>query len=254
MAEIGEVRDVRWAEAEAERIGEWLATRVKDAGASGVVVGLSGGVDSAVVAAIASRTLPGRVWGYILPCHSAEADARDARLVARHLGIEAQTVELDAAFDALLPVLEAAGGPAKPLARANVKPRLRMIALNFMAAQKNALVAGTGNASELYVGYFTKWGDGGVDLLPIGHLVKTEVRLLGRALGLPTAIVERTPSAGLWEGQSDEAEMGFTYEELDAYIRRGASAVAPEVAARIAEMHRRSEHKRHMPPTPDEVS
>lgn len=244
-------RDAAWAEREVERVGAWLAERVKNAGAAGVVVGLSGGVDSAVVASLAARVLPGRVWGYALPCHSLPQDRRDAMLVARHAGIPLETVDLAPALDSLLPILEAAGGPAKPLAKANLKPRLRMVALNFFAAQRNALVAGTGNASELFVGYFTKWGDGGVDLLPIGHLVKGEVRLLARALALPEEIVTRTPSAGLWEGQSDEAEMGVTYEHLDTYIRCGPEAVPAEVAERIGRMHRQTAHKRELPPMPE---
>lgn len=256
-ANVSTVRDLAWAEREAERISEWLLGQVRDAGASGLVVGLSGGIDSAVVAALSARALPGRVWTCALPCRSVPADVRDATLVARHLGLPFETFDLTPVEDAFLRAMgmegagdEGAAGGDERLARANVKPRLRMTALNYLAARKRALVAGTGNASELFVGYFTKWGDGGVDLLPIGHLVKSEVRLLGTALALPKAIVERTPSAGLWEGQSDEGEMGLSYAELDAYIRNGPEAVPAAVAARIRAMHEASAHKRALPPVP----
>lgn len=243
--------DAEWAEREAERISAWLVERVRAASASGFVVGLSGGVDSALVAALASRAVPGRVWAYALPCRSAEADVRDAALVARHLALPFATIDLAPVEDAFLAALEPAAGPAGRVARGNLRARLRMAALNHLAAERRALVLGTGNASELYVGYFTKWGDGGVDLLPIGHLVKREVRLLARTLGLPAAIVERTPTAGLWEGQTDEGELGFRYEELDAYIREGPAAVPADVAERIRALHEASAHKRAMPPVPE---
>ncbi|MBX6350844.1 MAG: NAD(+) synthase [Clostridia bacterium] len=240
-----------WAEREAERIAGWLVDKVRAAGAAGFVVGLSGGVDSALVACLATRAVPGRVWAYALPCRSSEADLRDAALVARHLALPFATVDLAPVEDAFLAALEPAAGEPSRLARGNLRARLRMIALNHLAARHRALVLGTGNASELYVGYFTKWGDGGVDLLPIGHLVKREVRLLASALGLPAAVVGRTPTAGLWEGQTDEDELGFRYDELDAYIREGPEAVPAEVAQRILSLHEASAHKRAMPPMPE---
>ncbi len=109
----------------------------------------------------------------------------------------------------------------------NVKPRLRMATLYFLAGSLKYLVAGTGNRSEIAIGYFTKHGDGAADLLPIGHLVKSEVRALARELHVPSTIIERTPSAGLWMGQSDEEEMGFTYAELERYLDEGPQAVSP---------------------------
>ena len=138
--------------------------------------------------------------------------------------------------------------------RANIKPRLRMTSLYFLANSLNFLVAGTGNRSELALGYFTKYGDGGVDVLPIGHLLKSEVRSLAKELGVPQPILDKPPSAGLWAGQTDEAEMGFTYEMLEAYLMGGAPAVSPDVARRIEELQRASAHKRGLAPIPNEVN
>jgi NAD+ synthase len=132
-----------------------------------------------------------------------------------------------------------------------MKPRLRMTTLYFFANSLNYLVAGTGNRSELAIGYFTKHGDGGVDLLPLGRLVKSDVRALARELNVPAAIVDRTPTAGLWAGQTDEGEMGFSYADLERYLDDGAQAVSPALAMRIERLTRVSEHKRTLPPLPD---
>src|SRR5205807_6592398 len=140
--------------------------------------------------------------------------------------------------------------PRSRVPLANMKPRLRMATLYFVANSLNYLVAGTGNKSELSIGYFTKYGDGGVDLLPLANLVKSEVRALARELNIPPAIVDRTPTAGLWLGQTDESEMGFTYDELERYLEEGAQSLAPAIAMRIERLVRASEHKRHLPPSP----
>nr|MCU0256832.1 NAD(+) synthase [Vicinamibacterales bacterium] len=134
------------------------------------------------------------------------------------------------------------------LAQANLKPRLRMTTLYYVANRLNYLVAGTGNRTEIAIGYYTKYGDGGVDLLPLGALVKSEVRALARELGVPAPIIEKPPSAGLWIGQTDEGEMGFTYAELEDYLLRGPDAVAPATVMKIERLVRASEHKRHLPP------
>jgi NAD+ synthase len=139
------------------------------------------------------------------------------------------------------------------MALANLKPRLRMTALYYLAQSHNYLVAGTGNLSEIMVGYFTKYGDGGVDFEPLGELYKHEVRALARALGLPESIITRPPTAGLWPGQTDEAELGITYDELDAILAalaRGYDSGAPEeTVARVWRMVEASAHKRATPPT-----
>jgi NAD+ synthase len=246
----------------AGQISRWLADHMAAAHAQGLVVGMSGGVDSAVAARLSQMAASDRVLGVILPCHSDPRDERDAVTVAGHFGIATITVDLADPYDALLARASAALqdappslGPETPhddprarLGSANLKPRLRMATLYLVANSRNCLVVGTGNRSELAAGYFTKYGDGGVDLLPLGSLLKSEVRGLGRALGVPAPIIEKAPSAGLWQGQTDEAEMGFTYDELEAYLAGGSSNISSRVAARIDRLAAASEHKRKLPP------
>lgn len=246
----------------AESISTWLRTQVTNAHAQGLVFGLSGGVDSAVVARLCQIATPGACVGVIMPCHSNPQDEKDARLVANHFRIPVLRVPLDEPFDALIRLADEAFEAAPALrphatddirARvpaANVKPRLRMTTLYLVANRLNYLVAGTGNLSEISIGYYTKYGDGGVDLLPLGRLVKRRVWDLARELGVPAPVIDKAPSAGLWLGQTDEAEMGFTYAELEAFLDGGASKVSPETAERIAHLVRVSEHKRALPPLP----
>ena len=126
-----------------------------------------------------------------------------------------------------------------------------MSTLYFVANSLNYLVGGTGNRSEASIGYYTKYGDGGVDVLPIVNLVKSEVRALAKELKVPAAIINRTPTAGLWLGQTDESEMGFSYDDLEKYLNGGAQSVSPALAMKIERLVRASEHKRRMPPAPD---
>lgn len=239
---------------------DWMRKRVEEAGAAGIAVGLSGGIDSAVVAGLAKEAFPTNVLGVIMPCHSLPEDRADALMLAEAFAIPTITVDLGPVWDLLLNAIEASAkgvdGAARSedpgrigLARANVKPRLRMTTLYYLAGLRNYLVAGTGNRVELNIGYFTKHGDGGVDLLPIGNLVKSEVQALARELGVPEAIISRAPSAGLWEGQTDEAEMGLTYDALDRYFLTGEGP--KEVVEKIRRMEAASAHKRRLPPIPD---
>lgn len=244
-----------------ERLVEWLRARVEEAGARGLAVGLSGGIDSAVVAGLAKEAFPSGVLGVIMPCHSIPKDREDALLVAEAFSIPTVTVDLGPAWDVLIQAIEgaveasglpgsaAAAARDRALVQANVKPRLRMTTLYYLAGLYNYLVAGTGNRVEINVGYFTKYGDGGVDLLPIGNLVKSEVQALARELGVPEPILARAPSAGLWEGQTDEAEMGLSYEELDRYFLTGEGP--REVVEKIRKMESASAHKRRLPLIPD---
>jgi len=178
----------------ADEIAAWIGKVVADAGAQGVVIGLSGGIDSAVVAGLAVRALPGRVLGAILPCESAPLDAELARAVAAKFGTETIEVDLTAAYLALTAGLP----PAPALARANVKPRLRMIALYYLATARRYLVCGAGNRSELTIGYFTKFGDGGVDMLPIGGLLKCQGASWRSSLAClwPSLTVRPPPACG----------------------------------------------------------
>jgi NAD+ synthase len=233
-----------------EQIVRWMKEYVAGAGAGGFVVGLSGGVDSATVAALATRAVGAEnVLGVLMPCHSVSDDARLGRLVAETFGIPLVAVGLDEAYNALISALPPSDSD---LAAANIKPRLRMITLYYLAQSHNYLVLGSGNKTELAVGYFTKYGDGGVDLLPIGDLSKTQVWALARELGVPDEVVDRAPSAGLWPGQTDEGEMGITYGELDrvlAGIEAGHTAgIAQDTLAKVQAMIAASDHKRAMPP------
>lgn len=231
----------------AEHLTDWIRAEVTAGGGRGAVFGLSGGIDSAVVAALAKQAFPHHTLGVVMPCHSDPRDAEDGALVAHHFGVPSATVDLAPVYDLLLEQLAGSSTdlPESRLATANLKPRLRMTTLYGFANQFGYRVLGTGNRSELAVGYFTKYGDGGVDLLPLGSLVKSEVRDLARSLGVPARIITKPPSAGLWADQTDEAEMGLTYEELDAYLLTGAAS--PAVKAKVDAMNAASEHKRALP-------
>lgn len=231
----------------ADHLVAWLAREVAASGGRGAVFGLSGGLDSAVVGALARRAFDDRALAVVMPCHSDPADAEDAARVVRRFALTSVTVDLGATCDALLAELvrAAPGLAAHRLATANVKPRLRMATLYALANLHDYRVLGTGNLAELTVGYFTKYGDGGCDLLPLGSLTKGEVRDLARELGVPQRIIDKPPSAGLWADQTDEGEMGLTYDDLDAYLRGGD--VPAEVRARIEALRAASGHKRALP-------
>lgn len=228
----------------AGRISEWIRQKIKEAGAEGVVVGISGGVDSSVVASLAKKAVGEKVLGVIMPCHSEPLDEKYAWLVAEKLKVKAERVVLDSLYDRFSELLPS----GKRLALANLKARLRMATLYYFANNLNYLVVGTGNKSEISVGYFTKYGDGGCDILPLGDLLKTEVRELARVLELPEEIINRVPSAGLWGGQTDEEEMGLRYEDLDeiiSAIEAGKRSLTPkEVVARVKRLIEASQHKR----------
>lgn len=230
------------------RVIAWMKKQVKDAGAQGFVMGLSGGIDSAVVCALAKEAVGRKnVLGLFMPCHSHAQDSKDAYLVARKLGVKLQKVDLTKVYDSFLKVLP----QAKHLAKANLRPRLRMATLYYFANKFNYLVSGTGNKSEIMAGYFTKYGDGGVDILPIADLLKRDVRRLAQELGIPESIIKKAPTAGLWPGQTDEGEMGITYNELDDILYRldhkKKQAAKKEQVNKVKRMIVKSRHKRCMP-------
>lgn len=252
-----------------DSIVEWLRQRLGHSGARGFVFGLSGGIDSAVVARLCQSAAPGNVLGVLMPCHSDPRDEADAALVADHFKIPTIRVDLAPAYDPFTGMLSqaveripreqlpdaahATQDLKAKLPLANVKPRMRMTTLYYVANTLNYMVAGTGNRSELTIGYFTKYGDGGVDILPIGRLLKSEVRALAQAMKIPQGIIDKAPSAGLWEGQTDESEMGFSYAELERYLTDGPGSVSPALGLRIERLQRASDHKRALPPLPDEL-
>ncbi|MGI6666251.1 MAG: NAD(+) synthase [Bacillota bacterium] len=235
-----------------EHLIRWMRDRAREAGARGGVFGLSGGLDSALVLALAKKAYGRECLALIMPCHSLQEDVDDALDLARLFDCPYRVVDLGPAYDALLASFRDAGVPRvseSSLAEANLKPRLRMATWYYYASLMNYLVVGCSNRDELYVGYTTKHGDSGVDIMPLANLTKAEVKRMAAFLGVPERIVERVPSAGLWKGQTDEEEMGITYRDLDSYLL--GQPVSDEAREKIERRHRNSEHKRRMPPVPD---
>ncbi len=235
----------------AEKLVLWIRDRVSAAGCKGVVLGLSGGLDSSVAAVLCYRAFPQSTLAVIMPCYSNEKDVEHARAVADQFSIPTSTVVLDAAYDTLLKVLpdDKAAPDVSRLAKANIKARLRMLTLYYFANKLKYMVVGAGNQNELALGYFTKYGDGGVDIQPLGNMLKGQIRELAQFLGIPQQIIDKPPSAGLWEGQTDEGELGLRYDELDRYLATGEASA--ELKKRIESMIAASEHKRQPPPAAD---
>ena len=218
---------------------------LRKSGAKGVVFGNSGGKDSALVAALCSYATK-NVLGVMMPCASKRnfgEDLEDAIKVAETYSVSTMTVDLTAVRSTLL---DALGMPLeKNAALSNIAPRLRMTTLYAIGAEKGYLVAGTGNKSERYMGYFTKYGDGGCDFNPIADLTASEVFEFLAFLGAPEHVIRKAPSAGLFEGQTDEKEMGVTYKEIDGYL--AGESVSAEAEAIIKRYHAASLHKMTMP-------
>lgn len=233
-----------------ERIIGFIREIVELSNSEGVVLGLSGGVDSSVVAFLCVRALGAKkVLANIMPEKDVtpKEDIEDALFVAKMLGIEHNIIEITPFVKLLLQTL----GEDKN-AVINIKPRIRMIINYFYANKLRRLVAGTGNKSEIMIGYFTKYGDGGVDFQPIGDLYKTEVFKIARFLGVPERIVQKTPSAGLYVGQTDEGEIGMSYAELDEILMEIEKGIKrkDEKFERVLSLVKASEHKRKLPPIP----
>ena len=214
-----------------------------ESGADGLVYGNSGGKDSALVGILCKAACDNTI-GIIMPCASKrnyDQDAEDGMTVAKQYHIETRTVDLTPVREIAIQQISAAS-TLNSAALTNIAPRLRMLTLYAVAASENRLVAGTGNRSEAYVGYFTKWGDGAHDFNPISDLTVTEIYEFLRWLNAPACIIEKAPSAGLFDGQTDEQEMGITYKELDAYLF--GEVVSDATKQTIQRMHEKSEHKR----------
>ena len=200
-----------------DTIVEFIRQKVDESGGNGVVVGLSGGIDSALVSKLCVDAIgTDKVLNIFMPSASSSKDDRkDAEQFSKEIGAEFRVVEISPAIEAFKKMLPSVD--RKELA-GNVMARCRMIVLMHEANLMGRVVMGTGNKSELLVGYFTKYGDGGVDFLPIGDLYKTEVRELAKKVCISKRLIEKAPSAGLWEGQTDEGELGVTYEKLDQIL------------------------------------
>ncbi|MDP2973424.1 MAG: NAD+ synthase [Candidatus Diapherotrites archaeon] len=230
----------------------WLRQQVKKAGAKGVVFGLSGGIDSSVAAVLCKKAFPKNCLALAMPCNSDSSDLRHAKQLTRQFNIPLKEIDLSKPFECILQCFGENSAKENRKEIANIKPRLRMACLYFFANKLNYLVVGAGNKSELQLGYFTKFGDGAVDLLPIGALYKGEVKKLALHLGIEKEVIEKEPSAGLWKGQTDQSELGFSYKQLDKVIGAiesgKAKGISKKSIALVRKMIAGSEHKRRMPP------
>ncbi|WP_336343642.1 NAD+ synthase [Halalkalicoccus ordinarius] len=259
--------DLRFSEEELEtvneRITDFIADTVREAGADGAVLGLSGGIDSTLTAHLAVDALgTDRLHGLVLPATvSSEDNMSDAERVARELGISYDVIEIEPIVDAFVGALPEVEGDH--VAVGNARARVRAVLNYLLANHENRLVLGTGNRAEAAVGYFTKYGDGAVDCHPIGNLYKQQVRQLAHHVGIAEDLAEKTPTAELWADQTDESEMGVDYDTLDAVLAlhvdgplsKAATARAvgceSDAVDRIVGMYERSAHKRRVPPAPE---
>ena len=230
-------------------IEDFLKKYLEESHCKAYVLGLSGGVDSSLVAAIARKAVgKDKLFCYALDIESNPADVEDAKKVANELDLNLEVINLSKTYHSYLEDLN--GDNFIRLTKSNLKVRMRMVALFAFAQEKFGLVLGTDNMDEKYVGYFTKYGDGAADVLPIVYLTKSEVIEAAKLYGLSSLLANRTPSAGLFEGQTDETEMGVKYADLDNYLLGGK--VEKSVEERIEYLHKISEHKRNPIPTPKE--
>ena len=238
-------------EAYLKEIEQFVAQYLEDAHQDRYVLGLSGGVDSSLVAAICKNAVgKDRLTCIMIPIESHPSDLEDAKTLAHDLDLNYVVIDGTNIYRQAKKEFEDAGIQIDTPSLSNLKVRIRMIILYAYAQQHRGLVIGTDNAVEKYIGYFTKYGDGGVDLLPIVHLLKREVVEACKIYGIRDALAERVPTAGLFEGQTDEGEIGVSYKDLDDYLL--GKEINPKAKERIEYLHRISEHKRAPIPAPGE--
>lgn len=248
----------------AEKITDFIRINVEKANAKGVVLGLSGGIDSGVTAVLSSQALgKENVLGLLLPEKgiTREDDVEDALLIVKKLGIEHEIVEISGIINGFASVIPNYDGNAR-VCNGNLKARTRMCILYYYANLLNRLVIGTCNRTEILLGYGTKYGDAGVDILPLGELYKTQVRELATYLKVPEQIIHKAPSAGLWVGQTDEEDFGISYELIDAILKkridegkryvdiRKELGISSDAIERIIQRVEENKHKRETAPTP----
>lgn len=223
----------------------WIKNQVKKANKSGVIVGISGGIDSALVAVLAKKAFPNDFLGLVMKIKDMSKDLQDISKLVKKFDIQTRKINLSNIYENFVDTLKL----EDKMSLANLQPRLRMSTLYAIAQEKNYLVLGTNNLVEMYIGYFTKYGDGGVDLLPIVNLSKTQVYNLAKELGINEEILNKAPSAGLWENQKDEDEMKFSYKDFDQFLQ-DKSKLKKSVVDRIEYLHEISQHKRNKIPRP----
>lgn len=232
---------------------EWIKKVLSQSGAKGIIYGNSGGKDCTLVGALC-KLATDNVLGVIMPCQSSQnygSDRDDALRAGKHFGIEQIEIDLTKTKEALVSALgeqlekDNAGEANLKMANVNINPRLRMTTLYALGQARGYLVAGTGNLDEATLGYFTKWGDGAHDFNPIADLTVGEIYEHLRYLGAPSTIIEKAPSAGLYQGQTDEQETGIKYADVDKYLR--GEQIPDEVRQKIEKMKSRAGHKMRMP-------
>ncbi|AJC48856.1 NAD(+) synthase [Allofrancisella guangzhouensis] len=235
-----------------EKLIQWLTNSCIKYPAEGFVIGVSGGIDSAVCASLLSKTdLP--TTAFILPSkNNSDQDMIDALELINKLNIPYHIIPIQPVYESFLKSTQLFTNPQNDrqnVIKGNAQARFRMMYLYAYAQQNNRIVVGTDNACEWYMGYFTKFGDGAADILPLINLKKSQVFELGKYLDVPRNILTKAPSAGLWQGQTDEGEMGVTYQEIDNFL--DGKEVSPATFEKISYWHNRSHHKRKMALTPD---
>ena len=218
-----------------DEICSFIKSKLRESKAEGLIIGLSGGIDSSTVAYLCARIVKrDKILGLILPSETTSSeDIEDAVTVADNLGIKYKNLHIDHLIEPFPKLCPQCSNSA--LANGNLKARIRMMLLYYHSNSMNRLVMGTGNKTELLVGYFTKYGDGGVDILPIGDLYKTHVKEVAEYIGVPKNIIEKAPTAGLWTGQTDEEELGIKYDLLDKilYLMTDENLSIPDIAERL---------------------
>lgn len=233
-----------------EHMIQWTRDFFEKSGAKGAVVGISGGKDSSVVAALLVAALgKERVFGVLMP-NGNQVDIHDSFALVEHLKLPHTVVNIHNAYEPMIATvaqsLQLKKEELSSVSTINLAPRLRMATLYMIAGQKDYLVAGTGNKSEAFVGYFTKWGDGAHDFNLLADLTTEEVVAVGHALKLPHLLANKTPTDGL-SGKSDEENMGITYQQINAYIAAGTCGDAT-ADSKIAQRHQSTQHKRNAIP------